>query len=257
MTTDAPVVVTPKVALKMGERGFDFDFDSAWRFAQGLIAGGMVPKGITNPGAVVGLIEAGRELGLPAMYALANLTFTNGRLGIMGDAAKALIRRAGVLEPGTDFTETYSGKEGTAEWACTVSAHRKGQPAPFSRTFSIADGIKAALVKIDGTKIKSRKGQDWIDYGPWSTYTARMLMYRAAGFLCRDYFSDVLGGCVVAEELADYPPPIERDVSAAAALPETAADPLFAKAERIVEIDPDTGEVIPDHVGRDAQGELL
>src|SRR5688572_12900468 len=102
--------------MQMGERGFQFDFESMQRFAIALIEGGMVPKSIKSPGAVIGLIEAGKELGLPPMYALANLTFTNGRLGIMGDAAKALIRRSGALEPGTEFEEVYEGKPYTPAW---------------------------------------------------------------------------------------------------------------------------------------------
>ena len=211
--------------MLMGERGFDFDFESVQRFAMGLIQGGMVPKGITSPGAVVGLIEAGKELGLPPMYALANLTFTNGRLGIMGDAAKALIRRSGALEPGTDFTETYSGDPYTPTWTCIVTAHRKGQPAPFSRSFSIGNAIAAKLVRLEGRQIKSRKGSDWIDYGPWSTYTDRMLMYRALGFLGRDFFSDILAGATLTEELRDYAAEPARD-----AAPPSDPDPLLAAA---------------------------
>lgn len=225
-THQAQVIKHPRAPMVMGKQGFEFDFDSAWRFARGLIEGGMVPKGIVNPGAVVGLIEAGKELGLAPMYALANLTFTNGRLGIMGDAAKALIRSKGGLEPGTDFTEEYTGEEYTPEWKCTVTAHRRGSSAPVSRSFSIADAIKAKLIRLDGTKVSSRKGSEWIDYGPWSTYTKRMLMYRAFGFLARDYFSDYLGGAVLAEELRDYPTQ-DREV-----VPPSEPDPLLQNAPK-------------------------
>lgn len=259
--SDLPAVQKPeRTPLKMGERGFDFDFDGAWRFAQGLIAGGMAPKGVENPGAVVGLIEAGRELGLPPMYALANLTFTNGRLGIMGDAAKALVRRSGLLEPGTDFDEVYSGEEGRPSWTCEVFARRRGMADRVSRSFSIQDAIRAGLVDLRNGKVMSRKGRDWIDYGPWSTYTKRMLMYRATGFLIRDYFADAIGGAVVAEELRDYPNEPPRVIGARAETPPAEPDPLLPSSApeppaADVEIDPDTGDVIPDDVGR--QGELI
>lgn len=220
-------IAKPRVPMVMGARGFDFDFDSAWRFARGLIDGGMVPYGVKSPGAVVGLIEAGKELGLQPMYALANLTFTNGRLGIMGDAAKALIRRSGVLKAGTDFAEVYSGEEFTPTWKCTVSAHREGQPEPFSRSFSIADAITAKLVRLDGKRAQSKTRDGWGDQGPWSTYTARMLMYRALGFLVRDYFSDVLGGATLAEELRDYP-----QEPAVRVAPPSDPDPLLETAVR-------------------------
>jgi hypothetical protein len=196
----------PKVPMMMGAQGFEFSLDGAIRFAQGLVDSGMAPKGITHPGAVVALIEAGKELGLAPMYALANLTFTNGRLGIMGDAAKALIRNAGVLEPGTDFDVEYAGAQNTAQRKCTVSAHRKGQPAPFSASFTIAEAVTAGLAKVETSRVRAvGKGGVANDYGPWATYTDRMLMYRALGFLCRDRFSDVLAGCVLKEELDDYP----------------------------------------------------
>lgn len=197
-----------RTPVAVGERGLALDnLDAMIRFAQGLIDGGMVPKGVRSPGAVVGLIEAGKELGLAPMYALSNLTFTNGRLGIMGDAAKALIRKAGALEPGTDFEEIYSGEEYTADWKCTVTAHRKGQPKPFESSFSITNALTAKLVQLKDRKIltHSREG-GWGEHGaPWSAYTKRMLMYRALGFLVRDRFSDILGGAVLTEELRDYP----------------------------------------------------
>jgi hypothetical protein len=227
----AAVIRHPRTAMAMGERGFDFTLDGAIRFAQGLIDSGMVPKGITGPGAVVGLIEAGKELGLAPMYALANLTFTNGRLGIMGDAAKALIRRSAALKPGTDFAEIYEGEEFTPAWKCTVTAHRDGQPEPFARSFSIADAITAKLVRLDSGKVLSRSREGYDERGPWSTYTKRMLMYRALGFLARDYFSDVIGGAVIAEELRDYPK--QDDDGSSAPPPEP--DPLLAAGATLAE----------------------
>lgn len=214
--------VAKRPPMQMGERGFDFDFENMQRFANALIEGGMVPKSIKSPGAVVGIIEAGKELGLPPMYALANLTFTNGRLGIMGDAAKALIRNSGALEPGTDFEEVYSGIENTPEWKCTVSAHRAGQSKRFSRDFSIADAVVARLVRLEGKKVLARAYDGYDDKGPWATYTKRMLMYRALGFLVRDYFSDSLCGFALAEEIRDIPATTERG------LPPSEPDPLLA-----------------------------
>lgn len=204
-TTGTLAVRADRANVMMGKQGFEFDLDSAIRFAKGLCDAGMVPKGLNNPGAVVGLIEAGRELGLAPMYALSNLTFTNGRLGIMGDAAKALIRAHGALKAGTDFEEIYEGEENTPEWKCTVTAHREGQPRPFTSTFSLQDAIIAKLARIWNGKVQSRTRDGYGDEGPWATYTKRMLMYRALGFLCRDRFSDILGGAVLMEELRDYP----------------------------------------------------
>lgn len=229
MSSNAPTTAIAKkqdAPLTMGEKGFNFDFDSALKFAREIIDAGMAPKGITKPGSVVGLMQAGRELGLPPMMALANLTFTNGRVGIMGDAAKALIRSGGFLEPGTDFVETYSGEVNKPSWKCTVTAHRRGHAKPFVSEFSLADAITAKLARIwtDGT-VQSRTRDGYDTSGPWATYTKRMLKYRALGFLCKDHFSDVLMGCVIEEELRDYPAPVaQRDST-----PPLEPDPLLSR----------------------------
>lgn len=223
-------LIPSKRPMLLGRGGFEFDFESAQRFAQALISGEMVPKGIKSPGAVLGIMQAGKELGLPPMYALSNLTFTNGRLGIMGDAAKALIRAAGVLKPGTDFCETFSGKEFTPEWKATVTAHRDGQPEPFVSEFSLADAIRAKLIQLkDGKVLTFKRDGGWGEHSsPWTTFTGRMLKYRALGFLVRDNFSDVIGGLVTTEELRDYP--IDVAGVNAAIEPPTEPDPLLASA---------------------------
>jgi hypothetical protein len=247
-------VVTTKRTMMLGRGGFDFDFESAQRFAKALIDGGMVPKGINSPGAVLGMMQAGKELGLPPMYALSNLTFTNGRLGIMGDAAKALIRNSGELKPGTDFEETYTGEEFTAGWKCTVTAHRNGQPKPFEASFSLADAQRAKLIQLkDGRVMTYKRDGGWGDHSaPWSTYTKRLMKYRALGFLVRDHFSDIIGGLVTAEELRDYP----VDVSGVHVAPPAGPDSLLAAAP-VFETAPPSDVIEAETVADDPEARSL
>lgn len=213
-----------EVVPQAGPRGLQLqNLDEMIRFASGLIQAGMAPKGLTaQPGAVVALIQAGAEIGLPPMWSLSNLTFVNGRLGIMGDAALALIRSRGLLEPRTDFRVEYTGAEMTPEWTCVVTAQRAGHP-PASRKFSLADAVRAGLGRFtEAAGWKASKG------GPWDSYPQRMLYYRALGFLTRDEFSDVLYGLVLTEELRDYPP--VRGESAVPASARGQADPLLIEA---------------------------
>ena len=234
--------------VEMGERGFNLrTLDDAIRFAQGLVQGGMVPKafdklGDKAAGAIVGLLQAGSELGLPHMYALSNLTFVNGRLGIMGDAARSVVKMRGGLKPGTDFRVEYEGAEGTPEWTCKVTAHRTGADEPSSASFSIADAIRAGLCRIHQGQIQARGYNDWNSFGPWAAYPKRMLMYRALGFLVRDTFGDLLAGAVLVEELADYPQSRvpERDVT-----PPKEPDPLLVGSANLV----DVGEAPPSGQG--------
>jgi hypothetical protein len=229
-----------KTLVEFGQKGIELrSLDEAWRFGQAIIEGGMAPKNIRGPGAVVALIQAGAELGLPPMWSLSNLTFVNGKLGIMGDAARALVRKSGLMEPGTDFVVTYSGKEATL--SCTVTAHRKGMKQATESTFSIADAKKAGILKG----------------GPWQSYPKRMLMYRALGFLVRDLFGDVLQGLVTSEELGDYPkqkgervvnpdqPPPKRHTSLLSGVIETPSTKTSEPAAEIVveASEPDGGSV--------------
>lgn len=224
-----------KLPVAMGERGLELrTLEDAWRFATGLVQGGMVPKSLEKAGeravgAVVGILQAGKELGLQPMFALSNVTFVNGRVGLMGDAARAVVKMRGGLRPGTDFRVEYAGDENTPEWTCTVSAHRAGMEEPSSASFSLGDAIRAGLVRLNEGRVQARGYNDWNNHGPWATYTKRMLMYRALGFLCRDTFGDLLAGATLVEELQDYPAAPERDVT-----PPKEPDPLLADSANTV-----------------------
>ena len=177
--------------------------EELYRFASAVVRSGLAPKNDT-PEAVMVKVQAGAELGLSPIRSLSWLTAINGRVGIMGDCSKALVRASGVLDG--DITVECSG-DGESRMA-TATAKRKGLTA-VSRTFSVADAKRAGL---------------WGKAGPWKDYPDRMLCYRAWGFLARDEFSDVLLGLTVAEELADYP------AAQAERVAPVEADPVFALA---------------------------
>jgi len=175
--------------------------EDLYRFAVAVVKSGLAPKGDTPEGVMV-KVQAGAELGLSPLRSLSYLTAINGRVGIMGDASKALVRASGVLDG--DIIIVVAG-EGDHR-AATATAKRKGHEA-VARSFSVADAKRAGL---------------WGKAGPWKDYPDRMLGYRAWGFLARDEFSDVLLGLHTAEELVDFPAePVERTAPAE-------PDPLFA-----------------------------
>jgi len=199
--------------------------------AEIVIKGGYAPKGVSKPEQVIIAMQVGNELGLPPMRALSAVAVINGKPGVMNEAALGILRSKGVLEPGTDLATDWDG-EGD-DLACIASLHRRGQPEPFASRFSIKMAKKAGL---------------WGKPGPWSNYPQRMLMWRAVGFLTRDYFSDVLLGLPLEEELKDMPgsaPPSPDNKWAAIGSAERGPDPLL---EAVVngEVDPATGmEVLP------------
>ena len=219
----------PDRMIQFGDAGMELHtLQEAYRFAQYVVQANMAPKGDREP-AVVVKMAAAMSLRLDPIWGLSNLTFTNGRIGIMGDAACAVIRERKLTEGNFPLVE-YTGKPMTPEWTCRVGAKRVGHDDVVWRDFSLSDAVQAGLVKIDpkqGTMSRSREG--WGTNGPWASYPKRMLYYRALGFLVRDVFSDALMGCYVAEELRDFPSPVggddrrrERDVT-----PPQGHDPLL------------------------------
>ena len=165
-------------------------FEQLWRFAQCIAKSPFAPKGMETPEAIVPAIQLGLEIGLSPMAALQNVAVINGRPGIYGDAALALVRASGLCE---SYTQKTEGAGDTL--AAVVTSKREGHE-PLTHRFSVADAKKAGL---------------WGKSGPWSQYAERMLLFRARGFNLRDNFGDVLKGLRTTEELSDIP--AEKTVS--------------------------------------------
>jgi hypothetical protein len=145
--------------------------------------------------AIVPAIQLGLEIGLTPMSALQNVAVINGRPGIYGDAALALVRASGKCE---SYTQNYVG-EGEHRKAVVVSK-RVDSPEPITSEFGVADAKRAGL---------------WGKQGPWSQYPDRMLLFRARGFNLRDNFGDILKGLHSLEELRDTEKPVEARVVSA------------------------------------------
>jgi hypothetical protein len=227
-------------ALVTEEDGYRIrNLDQAFRLAKSVVDGGMAPKGITEPGAVVAIWKAGSELGIPEMHALSALTFINGRIGIMVEAAMALVRTMGGLEPGTDFRTDFSG-EGD-EQGYTATAIKRGIHEPCQRRFTVRMAKRARL---------------WGKTGPWQEYPDRMLQARALGFLLRDFFGEYLKGLVIAEEWRDVTPAKKaKPVEAAVRVEPAAPDPLLEKALSVGD-SPPAGEMEPDVPETSTAGEV-
>jgi len=182
-------LTAPKAPLPIGAKGIELEsFEALWRFAQCVAASPFAPRGMEKAEAIVPAIQLGLELGLTPMSALQNVAVINGRPGIYGDAALALVRASGRCE-------SYSQKiEGEGDnRAATVISKRDDQEEAITSVFSVTDAKKAGL---------------WGKQGPWSQYPDRMLLFRARGFNLRDNFGDILKGLQTLEEITDYMKPV-------------------------------------------------
>ena len=200
----------PKAQITLNKNGLQLaTLDDVWRFSQYVVKSGFAPKGMDKPESVLIAIEMGFEVGLSPMAALQNTAVVNGRPTIYGDAALALVRGSGLLE---GYSETPVGEAGKDSFGYCISAKRKGDNSTYSETFTVADAKTAGL---------------WGKSGPWSQYPARMLKFRARGFLLRDAFGDVLKGMRTFEEVRDY---VDADVEVVAEKPKK--QKLFKPAEK-------------------------
>ena len=177
--------VPTKTPIHMAKTGVQLtSLEDAFRFSQAIVASGLAPKGMERPESVMVAIQLGMELGLTPMAALQNIGVINGRPGIFGDAALALVRASGLLEK---YVQRWEG-EGDKRRAVVIS--KRVNEAEMETSFSVEDAKKAGL---------------WGKAGPWTQYSDRMLLFRARGFALRDGFGDVLKGLRTTEELGDMP----------------------------------------------------
>lgn len=191
--------LVPKQSVPMGKLGVQLtDIGALWRFSDMVFQSGMAPKGM-NIQAIAVSIQMGLEVGLSPLQALQSTAVINGRPGIYGDAAKALVEASGLLEEFDEWFEVDNKRVDrlpaklTDTVAAVCSSKRKGRK-PRVSIFTVADAKAAAL---------------WGKQGPWSQYPQRMLMFRARGFNLRDNFGDVLKGLRTVEELRDSPDVID------------------------------------------------
>jgi hypothetical protein len=205
--------------------------DDAWRFATAIAGTDLAPKGM-SANEVFGVVQAGAELMLPPLRSLANMKIINGRVGPMGALAKALVRQAKVLAPGTGFKQWFTGTEMEDDWTANITTRRADEEEIRTTSFSVKDAKRAKLWGKVG------KGGP----GPWVTYPQRMLMYRALGFHLDDNFSEILMGFHIAEVLPDYPA-MEVVHAVMEPLDTPAVDPLLAKVETMPDPEQELAEV--------------
>lgn len=208
------------------------DYETGWRLAKAIVAANMQPKSFGNGQqatcACFVAMQAGAEIGLSPMQSIQNIAVINGKPGIYGPAALALVEASGKL---TDLEEMVEG-QGDQRAAVIVITRVGRKPRTFK--FSVADAKRAEL---------------WGKKGPWSQYPDRMLIARARGFALRDVFPDVLLGCTHtieeltnggAESIEQLPTVIVQQQAAAAPAAPALGGGLSDFIEATASEDPDT-----------------
>lgn len=183
--------------------------DKAMEFCDKMVQSRVLPKhyyndnGVPKPessGMLLVVLQMGKEIGMTQMQAIQQIIPVNGLMSIKGDGAKALIMASGKCAAWREIEEG----EGDAR-RVTIYSKRKDNGEEITRSFSVEDAKRAGLwIDLDAVKRNDR-----LKYSPWFKYGARMLRYRALGFIARDLYSDVLQGIYVEEEARD----IDNDIT--------------------------------------------
>jgi len=160
--------------------------DEAIRLAKIMSSSGLMPKCIQTPEAVFVAMQMGAEIGLSPMASVQNIAVINGRPGIYGDAALAVVRASGLIE---EFKEWTEGERKTTAWTFYCRIKRKGFEVATG-SFSWAEACEAGFDRADTSS-------------PWKKWTNRLMQFKARNFVMRDQFADILKGIRTVEENSD------------------------------------------------------
>lgn len=198
-TAMAPI----EVPIRADGRFAPTNLSGLYELSRLISASALAPKGLETPESICVVMAKGLEIGLSPLTALQNIALINGRPGIFGDAALALVRSSKLCEY---VFEKECGEHGTDSFGFACCVKRVGDPEEITRTFRVGDAKQAKL---------------WGKSGPWTFYPSRMLQMRARGFALRDVFPDILSGIKTVEELQDYPEDEPRSVPSRVVEPST------------------------------------
>lgn len=234
--------------------------EDLFALAKWICASGVLPSCYQKPEQVLVAIQTGSEVGLTPMASVNSIYVVHGTPAWRTRAARALVRKSGLLEPGTDIESGYvhgekctgKAKECVDDCVGWCTTHRRGMARPHRTEFTIGDARRAGLYP------NSKEA------AVWNKYPSRMLMHRAIGFELDDGFSEVMLGYTIQEAVEDWPQAAFRRQDGgqlpSGAVP--APDPLFAKDEGVMDaevVDEKTGEVVDSSLkpGDVVQGERI
>ncbi|WP_278970739.1 hypothetical protein [Bartonella apis] len=168
-------------------KNVDTDRAARWELAQAIVSARMAPSGMESAQKVMIAMEAGVELGIPAMASIQSIAIIKGRPCLWGDALIGVVRSSPLCLYVKEWIEGDSDK-----MIAYCETHRRNEKDPVCRSFSVFDAQRAGLWKS--------KECD----SPWWKYPKRMLQMRARAWCLRDVYADILKGVQIREEVEDY-----------------------------------------------------
>lgn len=187
--------------------------------AERLLKTGFLPQHIKTPEQATAIMLKGRELNVPAMYALAHIVVINGKPACDAELMLALVQR-------THGIESLWVEESTNDH-CTVAYKVGSQTKHY--TFTMEDAQRAGLPQRNQV---------------WRSYPAAMLRARAISASARMAYPGAIAGMYVVGELGD-PVSVTSEGEVISA---------YTPSVTVQTLDPETGEIAdstPGYMGTD------
>lgn len=153
------------------------DWSTMMQMADTLIKSGLAPEAIRTPQAALIIMEKGREMNLPPLYALSNIAVIKGKPVAGAELLLAVIYR--------DHGDNAIKVTHTDNTLCTVAYKRRAWDGHQEYSFTIEDAKAAGLT---GNQT-------------WQKYPAAMLRARCISAVARLAFPDSIGGLYTPDEL--------------------------------------------------------
>lgn len=147
--------------------------DAALRYVQS----GLLPAEVNTPQKALVIMTAGRELGVPATYALRNIHVVKGKPVCSAELLLALVRRT--------YGPSAIRVAKTTNSACTVQYREQGWDGVSEYTFSMDDARQAGVTGNN----------------TWKAYPAAMLRARCISAVVRFAFPEAIAGLYTPEEM--------------------------------------------------------
>lgn len=145
--------------------------------AQRYVQSGLLPSEVNTPQKALVIMTAGRELGVPATYALRNIHIVKGKPVCSAELLLALVRRS--------YGPSAIRVAKTDNTACTVQYREQGWDGVSEYTFTIEDAKQAG---VTGNTT-------------WKNYPAAMLRARCISAVVRFAFAECIAGLYTPEEM--------------------------------------------------------
>lgn len=147
--------------------------DAAVRY----VASGLLPAEVNTPQKALVVMTAGREMGVPATYALRNIHVVKGKPVCSAELLLALVRRT--------YGPSAIRVAKTDNVACTVQYREQGWDGISEYTFTIDDARQAGVANSN----------------TWKAYPAAMLRARCISAVVRFAFPEAIAGLYTPEEM--------------------------------------------------------